>query len=317
MDGIDEKTARSIRHDVNREFADEQLRRVAKQDVRIVTYWDATYPEMLKKIYDPPILLYAKGAFLEEANNIAVVGTRSPSEYGRGVAGRLSEGLARRGMTVVSGMARGIDTLAHRGALRGGGRTVAVLGCGLDVVYPPENKKLYEQVAASGAIISEFAMGAEPAGVHFPRRNRIISGLSLGTVVVEAGERSGALITAYMALDQGREVFAVPGSIQSPKSRGTHRLIKEGAKLVEGIEDILAEMPQWRDGGETEEKRNISATLSGQEKDVWEVLSDEPRHIDEIAAKANVTSSEALALLLSLELKNCVRQLSGMRFVRQ
>ncbi len=319
VDGVDEKIARNIRQKVNQGFADGELSRVQKHGACLITYWDSKYPKMLKKIYDPPILLYIKGKLDEkDENRIAIVGTRLPSQYGRWVAERLGEDFARRGITVVSGMARGIDTEAHRGALKGGGKTIAVLGCGVNVIYPSENRKLYQSIEESGAVLSEFPMNAEPAGVHFPRRNRIISGLSLGTIVVEAGEKSGALITAYMALDQGREVFAVPGSIRSPKSKGTHQLIKEGAKLVENLEDVLAEIPQWKDKGEKRAKReDVFERLSDQEKKVWEVLSERPIHIDRIAASANVTTSEALALLLSMELKDCVKQLSGMMFVRQ
>lgn len=319
VEGIDEKTAQNLKRRVDRRFVDNQLSLIQKYEAHVVSYWDSEYPEILKTIYDPPVLLYIKGSILKKnENSMAVVGMRSPSQYGRWAAERFGEDLAGYGIAVVSGMARGIDTYAHRGALKGGGRTIAVLGCGLDVVYPPENRKLYEQIVDSGAVISEFPMTAEPAGVHFPRRNRIISGLSVGTVVVEAGEKSGALITAYMALDQGREVFAVPGSIRSLKSRGTHRLIKEGAKLVESVEDILSEIPQWKENGEkTGKKRDVLELLSDEEKRLWEVLSEEPLHIDRIAVEASVTTHEALALLLSMELKNCVKQLSGMMFVRQ
>lgn len=319
VDGIDEKTARNIQQKVDRSFADEELSRIEKQGAHLVIYWDPKYPKMLKKIYDPPVLLYVMGVLDEkEENRIAVVGTRSPSQYGRWVAERFGEDFATRGITVVSGMARGIDTWAHRGALKGGGKTIAVLGCGLNVVYPAENRKLYKMIADSGAVLSEFPMNAEPAGVHFPRRNRIISGLSFGTVVVEAGEKSGALITAYMALDQGREVFAVPGSIRSSKTKGTHRLIKEGAKLVESLEDVLAEIPQWKEKGKKRgKKRDVSKLLSDGEKRLWGVLSEEPIHIDRITMKAKITTSEALAMLLSMELKNCVKQLSGMMFVRE
>lgn len=319
IDGIDEKTARCIRQEVNQDFAKDQLYRAEKLGVNILTYWNSQYPEMLKRIHDPPILLYVKGTF--QGNNekrIAIVGTRLPSQYGRWIAERFGEDLARRGITVVSGMARGVDSCAHQGALKGGGDTIAVLGCGVNVVYPPENQRLYKQIADVGALVSEFPMNTEPMGGHFPRRNRIISGLSLGTVVVEAGAKSGALITAYMALEQGREVFAVPGNVRSPKTRGVHRLIKEGAKLVEGIEDILEEIPQWIENGKiTKNKEEVSVILSDQEKVIWETLSDGPIHIDQIASEANVTTSEALALLLSMELKNCIKQLSGMMFVRQ
>lgn len=319
VEGIDEKTARNIRQKVDRKFAEDQLSRVEKHGAQLISFWDSKYPDVLKKIHDPPVLLYVKGSLdARENHRLAIVGTRTPSSYGRQIAERLGMDLSRRAVTVVSGIARGIDTAAHRGALKGGGRTVAVLGCGLDVIYPPENGRLYEQVSENGALISEFPMTAEPAGVHFPRRNRIISGLSLGTVVVEAGEKSGALITAYMALEQGREVFAVPGDVRSVKSRGTHKLIKEGAKLIEDVEDIFAEIPALNAHREdTEAKVDFSRLLTEDEMLVWRVLAAEPVHIDRIAVDAGVNTQEALALLLSMELKDCVKQLSGMMFVRR
>ena len=318
VEGIDEKKATKIKQKIDRRFVDDQLLRVEKQKVRLITLWDPDYPDILKSIYDAPVLLYVKGALDEKnGNRLAVVGTRSSTSYGQWATEHLCEDLARRGVVIVSGMARGIDTLAHRGAIKGGGKTIAVLGSGVDVVYPPENEGLYERISETGAVISEFPMKTEPAPGHFPRRNRIISGLSLGTVVVEAGHKSGALITAYMALEQGREVFAVPGSIRSRTTRGTHKLIKEGAKLVESVEDILTEIPQWKSDEEAGQKvEDVSERLSQEERVLWDVLSEEPLHIDEIAAQANVTTSEALAMLLSMELKNCVKQLSGMMFVR-
>jgi len=318
VEGIDENKAERIKKKINRLFADDQLSRVEKHKVRLITLWDADYPEILKSIYDAPVLLYVKGTLDgKNGNRLAVVGTRSSTSYGQWAAEYLCEDLARRGVVIVSGMARGIDTLAHRGAIKGGGKTIAVLGSGVDVVYPPENDGLYERISETGAVISEFPMNTEPASGHFPRRNRIISGLSVGTVVVEADHKSGALITAYIALEQGREVFAVPGSIRSRTSRGTHKLIKEGAKLVESVDDILAEMPQWKSDEESgQNMEDVSERLSEEERVLWDVLSEEPLHIDGIAAQANVTTSEALAMLLSMELKNCVKQFSGMMFVR-
>ena len=318
IDTIDEKTAQAIRQKVNPRFAESQLSQIEKYQVKCIRYWDPEYPEILKRIYDPPVVLFVKGKLDRlDDDNIAVVGMRSPSEYGRWIAEKLGQDLARHGVVVVSGMARGIDTQVQYGVLKASGKTMAILGCGINVVYPPENRRLYEKIIETGLVISEFPMNTEPASGHFPRRNRIISGLSLGTVVVEAGEKSGALITAYMALEQGREVFAVPGSIRSSKTRGTHRLLKEGAKLVECVEDILVEIPGWTiDEKERDHKSNIVDQLSAGEKKLWQVLSDEPLHIDRIAIEANVTTSEALAVLLSMELKNCVKQISGMMFVR-
>jgi DNA processing protein len=318
VDGIDEKTAKSIKNQTDPKFAENQLQLAEKENIQIMTFWDRSYPEILKKIYDPPIVLFIKGS-LENTDGIAIVGTRSPSKTGQWAAEHFSKGFVENDITIVSGMARGIDTWAHRGAVRDNGRTIAVLGSGVDVIYPPENRILYHKIIEKGAVISEFPIRTEPKSVHFPRRNRIISGLSLGTVVVEAGEKSGALITAYMALEQGREVFAVPGSIRNLKSRGTHRLIKEGAKLVENVEDVYSELPGLKKKEIDKKKRrtDMAELLSASEMKLWNVLSEEPTHIDQIAEQAKIHTSEALAHLLSMELKNCVRQISGMKFIRQ
>ena len=318
VDGIDEYIAENIKKKLNKSFADKQISHSQKSGVQIITFWDPEYPDLLRKIYDPPVLLFIRGVLSgKDENRIAVVGMRYPSYYGSSVAERFGEDLARMGIVVVSGMARGIDTKAHWGAIKGEGRTLAVLGCGLDIIYPPENVRLYEQITERGAVISEFPMTTKPVGSNFPRRNRIISGLSLGTVVVEARERSGALITAYMALDQGREVFAVPGSIKSEKSKGTHRLIREGARLAESVSDIISEIPEYShcmDKGNSEER--LIESLTSSEKLLWDILSEEPIHIDQIASCAKKTTSEVLALLLCMELKNSVKQLSGKMFVR-
>ena len=318
VEGIDKKMAEQILSNRNSKFAERQLHLCKKYNVKVIDYWDELYPDLLKKIYDPPVLLFVRG-ILPWIPCIAVVGTRRPSQYGMWVGGRLGEDLVKRGAVVVSGMARGVDTHAHRGALKASGKTIAVLGSGVDVVYPPENGLIYKNIINSGAVISEFPMGTEPSGGHFPRRNRIISGLSLGTVVVEAGERSGALITAYMALEQGRDVFAVPGPIKGENSKGPHRLLKEGAKLVESVDDIVSEIRelQVQSPFKKETKQSVTDTFTQGEKRIWDVLSDDPLHIDQIATKLAVSTSEALATLLSLELKNCVKQLTGMRFIRQ
>jgi DNA processing protein len=316
VENIDEKTANAILNERDAAFADRQLQSADKNGVQLVAYWDDDYPEALKAIHDPPVLLFVKGnRFSENHPTIAVVGTRTPSTYGRTMAEKFAVDLVQAGAAVASGMARGVDTGAHRGAIKAGGPTWAVLGCCVDVVYPPENKKLYQDIVESGAVVSEFPMNTPPDPGHFPRRNRIISGLSLGTLVIEAGEKSGALITAYMALEQNREVFALPGNVTSPKSRGTNRLIQEGAKLVTCLEDIASELPALAGkSGKPEVKVLESLTL--REKTLWETLSDEPRHVDEIANGIGITTSEALAILLSLELKSCARQLPGTRFVR-
>ncbi|MBN1895336.1 DNA-processing protein DprA [bacterium] len=316
VDGMDEKTAEAVRSSADPGFADEQIRAAEKEGVRIMHFWEKGFPELLKRIHDPPVLLFIKGnADALSLPGFAVVGTRSPTLYGRTVARMLCGQMAARGLVVYSGMARGIDTLAHESAMAGGGLTVAVLGSGLDVPYPPENRTLFDRITGQGAVISEYPMHAEPLAPHFPRRNRIISGLSLGTLVVEAGAKSGALITADTALEQDREIFSIPGSIQSEKSRGTHRLIREGAKLVENIDDLLEEFPDLKCRPVRDEP--VIPCLTEPEASVWRSLTVEPLHVDRIAANAGISASEALAVLLSLELKDCARQLSGMMFVRQ
>lgn len=318
IDGIDEKTAHDIKTKVDFHFVDDQFNRMKNQDVQIVTFWNDEYPEILKTIYDPPIILYVKGNIPKNPDMIGMVGTRMSTRYGNDVAERMAGEMAYHEIVVVSGMARGIDTHVHWGAIKNGGVTIAVLGCGVDRVYPPENLRLYKKIITSGAVISEFPMNTEPMAGNFPRRNRIISGLSLGTIVVEAGERSGALITGFIALEQGREVFAIPGDIRSSKSRGPHRLIKEGAKLAENIEDIFNEIPRWHaKTGEARKPTVDMDALNPLEKSLWEALSHEPCHIDRISKELNLNTSEVLAGLLSLELKNYIKQLSGMMFVRK
>ncbi len=314
---LDEKTAQNFAAGIDNSFAGRQLSLMEKHGVRLISFWDEDYPSLLKTIYDPPTLLFVRGETeLLNGNCLAVVGMRASSQYGQWAAKHFSSELSRRSVTVVSGLARGIDTQAHWGGLSGPGSTVAVLGCGVDIVYPPENNKLYAAVAERGALISEFPLGTEPMAGYFPRRNRIISGLSLGTLVVEAGEKSGALITAYMALDQGREVFAVPGEIRSVKTRGCHRLIKQGAILVENCEDILAGLRLTLPSPEGRSVQPERPTLVEKEEDLLTGLATEPIHVDELATGSSSTTSEVLALLLSLELKGYVRQLPGKMFVR-
>ncbi len=219
-----------------KEALDKSLRLIEEHEVTVVTFVDPAYPAVLKHIHDPPPLLYVKGSLAPaDRNAISVVGSRRATHYGKTVAGKLAGDLARMSITVVSGMAYGVDTAAHKGALEAGGRTIAVLGCGVDIVYPRPNSKLYERITESGAVISEFPMGTQPSPGNFPLRNRIVSGITLGTLVIEAPRKSGALITARLAMEQGREVFAVPGNIFSPYGEGCHLLIKDGAKLVENV----------------------------------------------------------------------------------
>ena len=291
------------------------LRRLERCGGHVVTWNDDAYPGRLRQIPDAPPFLYVRGR-LEPADGlaIAVVGSRSPSAYGREMTRRLSDGLSRLGVTVVSGLARGIDAEAHRAALRAGGRTVAALGSGLDVIYPGEHRNLADEIAQQGAVISELAPGTGPDAENFPARNRIISGLALGTLVVEATDKSGSLITARMAAEQGREVFAVPGPV-GPRSTGPHRLIKQGAKLTETVEDIIEEVaPQ------------LLATLGSRIKPAAEepnemeqrllvTLPSEALHIDQIMKLMSWTAPQALETLLGLEIKGLVRQLPGKFFL--
>jgi DNA processing protein len=300
-----------------------ELEIVERRGCKVITIQDESYPINLKAIYDPPQVLYIKGDLLP-ADSLAVsmVGTRSASPYGKMVAELLSGQLATRGITVVSGMAYGVDTAAHTGALSGGGRTIAVMGNGLDVIYPARNLKLLGEIVGSGAAVSEFPMGMKPLKNNFPRRNRVISGLSLGTLVVEAPKRSGALITAEYALNQGREVFAVPGRIDSETSGGTHELIKQGAKLVESVEDILDELPAYtlepltKEDVEIEEER-MELQLSEDEKAVWKVVGSSSIHIDNIARGATLPAYKVSAALVMLELKGLVQQSAGKMFTRK
>lgn len=315
--GIDTIIAQKIRAEFDREFVNSQLAILESSSFKMITIFDENYPPRLKNIYDPPVVIFHQGEFIPEDDDaIAVVGTRTPTSYGKGVAEVLVKGLVEQNLTIVSGFARGIDTSAHKAALKSGGRTIAVLGNGLDRVYPAENRRLRNQILESGVYFSEFPFGTKPDAVNFPRRNRIISGLSLGVVVIEAGERSGALITAYYALDQNREVFAVPGRIFDAKSAGTNGLIQKGAKLVENVDDILSEIEANRKFITVPRQVEIEFKFEGDEKVVYETLSHDPIHIDSISEKINRTSYEVLSILLSLELKGAIRQLAGKMFVR-
>jgi DNA processing protein len=277
---------------------------------------------LLKTIEDPPAVLYVKGDLGDPtAPGIALVGSRHPSTYGKVVTEQLARGLVGRGITVVSGLARGIDSVAHLNSLESGGRTIAIMGCGLSHMYPPENRRMAERISRQGAVVSEFPMATKPDRLNFPLRNRTISGLSLGTVVVEAGERSGALITAQWALEQGREVFAVPGNVTAPTSRGTNRLIKMGAKLVEGVDDILEELPAYALGGQYDRasgpRELCQADSTPDERHLLEVLDPvEARHMDWVVEQAHLPTSVVSALLLRLELAGKVVQLPGKLFLK-
>jgi DNA processing protein len=301
-------------------FAKHQLARVNNCNGRIVTFWEASYPEGLKKIYDPPPLLFVRGSIVDDDRRaIAIVGTRSPSDYAVALARQFSRDLAVRGITVVSGLARGIDTHAHTSALEAGGRTLAVTGSGLDMIYPPENARLYQRIAGHGSIITEYPMGTKPDAVNFPRRNRLISGLTLGTVVIETDLDGGAMITAAAALDQNREVFAVPGLVTNRRARGCHALIRDGrAKLVETVDDIVVELShRLRPASASPVRAPLSPDLTLFEKLVYEWLTEEPQHIDAIAAGVKLSPADALVTLLGLEFKGHVKQLPGKMFVKR
>lgn len=304
-----------------------ELELARENKIDIVTILDKDYPENLKNIYDPPAVLYIRGKLLDcDYNSIAMVGSRRASFYGISTASRLSSDLSGLGITVVSGLARGIDTASHKGALAAKGRTIAVLGSGLLKIYPPENKKLAEEISASGAVISEFNLEMPPLARNFPRRNRIISGFSLGVVVVEAARNSGALITADLALQQSREVFAVPGKMDSVTSMGTHGLIKQGAKLISNSGDIIEEIAIKLKGFTDVKKKgnikkecveeNLAVALDKNAKSVYEILSKEPKHIDEIINLTKMKISELSSVIMKLQLNNMVKELPGKNFVR-
>ncbi len=303
------------------ETASAEIAAATAAGVRIVTISDPDYPGLLRHIPDPPPWLYVSGNLADSSPAIAMVGSRSASRYGLDAARRLAAHLALRGVTVVSGMALGIDTAAHQGVLEAGGRTVAVLGSGLGRIYPPENRSLARRIASAGAVVSEWAMDSGPDAHHFPRRNRIISGMCLGTVVVEASRRSGALITARLALEQNREVFAVPGSIGSLKSAGSHHLIRQGAKLVERVEDILEEFPGYTKsmtapaaGDVPAGQKDVPTTLSNEALRVLAALEAYPVHIDVLARTVALPPGTLAGLLLELELAGCAVQWPGKRF---
>ena len=294
---------------------DDELRRIREAGVTIVTFTDPSYPDRLRMIADPPAVLYMKGSMtVADHRAVAIVGSRSASDYGRRVARDLARGLVSLGYTVVSGMARGIDGVAHESALHAGGRTIAVLGSGVDRPYPPEHEMLYRRMIGGGAVISELPVGTRPLAFNFPARNRLISGLSLGIVVVEATEKSGSLITAALALDQGREVFAVPGEVGASRSRGSHRLIRQGAKLVESVEDIIEEIePQLmgRRGASETTARVLPPSANASTRKIFALLQDNSLQVDQVIERSGLPAADVLESLLDLELQGFVRQAPG------
>ena len=320
--GIGDETADAIANWAKSVDLDRELRRIKEFGCQVLTQTDGDYPEFLRQIYDPPIVLYVKGRLsAKDKNSIAMVGSRRTSHYGQETARKLAYQLAYVGVTVVSGGARGIDTAAHQGALSAKGRTIAVLGTGINIIFPPENAALFQRIEANGAVITQFPFNRQADKQSFPIRNRIVAGMTLGTVVVEANLTSGALITAGMAIENGRQIFAVPGRIDSPQSKGCHDLIKKGAKLCEGAEDILSEFeylfpPTNRPPAPVEGGTLPALSLSENEQKVFDVLGVEEMAMDEVIRGSALPASAVSVALLGLEMKRLIRQLLGKLFVR-
>jgi len=315
VSGVSDAVAQAIANGGTAADAAAEMERAAKAGAHLVTIEDQDYPELLGQIYDPPLVLYVWGDLRPNEQAVAVVGTRTPTYYGQQQSERLANGLAARGFAIVAGLARGIDGHAHEGALAAGGRTIGVLGSGLLTIYPRENRLLAERVAANGAVISEFPMEAGPDPWNFPRRNRIISGISRGVVIVEAAASSGSLITASWAAEQNRLVFAVPGRVDSPTSAGCHALIRDGATLVEGPDDVLRELGSdlTREPGR-EMAPVIPADLSDVERGLLKMLDREPKHIDDLIRESGLAANQVAGTLVMLEIKKLAVQLPGKRF---
>ncbi len=311
--GLDSSSIKSIITSRPGIDLDIEMEKMDKSGVKAFTFHDVEYPARLKETYDYPPVLYVKGSLLTQDEwCLAIVGTRRATVYGRQVTGEIATDLVRSKITIVSGLARGIDTIAHHAALEAGGRTIAIFACGLDTVYPSENATLAWRIVENGALISEYPIGVRPRADNFPRRNRIMSGMSLGTLVVEAGETSGALITARMALEQNREVFAIPGSILSPTSYGTNHLIQEGAKLVTDYTDILEELNLMTVARQIEMKELIPPTDT--ESLLLKQIGNEPTHIDEICRTSGLPAAMVSSTLAMMELKGMVKQLGAMNY---
>jgi len=332
VSGLGFKTAERIAATREKFDPKPELELAHKLGVYLINLDDERYPPVLKRIYDPPPVLYVKGSLTRDDNlAISIVGSRRCSLYGQEQSSRFAHFLASAGFTICSGMARGIDTAAHQGALSARGRTIAVQGCGLATIFPPENKKLFELIAESGACLSELPLKYEPLRENFPPRNRIIAGLSLGTIVIEAALRSGALITARAALDYDREVMAVPGKIDSPLSRGAHQLIKQGARLIESVEDVTEALGHIGEqltehvgiaaanAAERAEKTLFDASqlkLSDAERKIYDCLNSEPKHVEQVIAETNLAAGVVSATLISMRLKGLIKQLPGSMFAK-
>lgn len=310
--GIEKELALSIK---NYQRSDEIKKKIEigkRLSIKTISLLDEDYPKNLKTIDDFPAVIFIRGEINnEDAKALAIIGTRRATEYGKNVAEKFAHELANFGITIISGLARGIDTKAHSGAIKAKGRTIAVLGCGIDVYYPPENRNLYTEISNNGAIVTEFNFGTPPWAYNFPKRNRLISGLALGVLAVEAGDSSGVLNTVNWAADQGRDVFVIPGGIHSRASEGTNRLIKEGAKPVTSVEDILEDLGI---AATKQEKREIP--LSENEKKLVDTIAVEPLYVDQIAETMSIDIPSLLTILLELEIKGLIKQLPGKRFVK-
>lgn len=327
IEGIDSVISGEIINSISdkekifREY-DRVCQNALRKGISMITIFDDDYPENLKKIFDAPVLLFYKGKLSDtDKYSVSIVGTRSPTEYGKYNCEKFTEGLSSLNVPVISGFARGIDTIVHKVCLKNNNLTYAIFGCGADVIYPYENRKLYYELSERGAVITEYELGAKPDKVNFPRRNRIISGISLGTLVIESGIKGGALLTAEIAVDQNKEVFALPGYINSRQSEGTNELIKRGqAKLVTEIDDILIELQTklrpFNRKINTEETDSMNQSIDEKEKIILNVLDHEPVHIDRINELTSLSVPDCLVSLLSLEFKNFVRQLPGKYFIR-
>jgi DNA processing protein len=333
IEGIGFKTAEQIASTRNKFDAISELELAEKLGVTLISYADQRYPVLLKRIYDPPPVLYIKGT-IEKMDNlsIAIVGSRRCSTYGQEQASRFSHLLATAGFTICSGMARGIDTAAHQGALSANGRTIAVQGCGLANIFPPENKKLFEMISQNGAVVSELPLRYEPLAENFPPRNRIIAGLSLGVIVIEAGLRSGSLITAKSAIENNREVMAIPGKIDSPLNGGTHQLIKDGARLIDCVEDVVEALGHI--GKELKDHVEVTTAqaqakidmplfdaehlkLSESERIVYDCLGKEPLHIERLIGEVDLDAGSVSGALVALRLKGLIKQVEGNFFMRK
>lgn len=312
--GLSAKLAERVVETRNSFDLDQYMEKLQAQEIEILTWDDSSYPAHLKQVDQPPPVLYLKGQITpEDAWAVAIVGTRAVTSYGRQVTEEVATTLAHNGITIVSGLARGVDAIAHSAALKAGGRTLAVLGSGVDRIYPPEHRGLAEKIAIQGAVMSDYAPGTPPESANFPPRNRIISGLSLAVVVIEAAETSGSLITASFAAEQGRDVFAVPGNIFAPQSKGTNRLIANGAKPMLAVKDILDALDLTRNL----ERREIRKALPSDptEASLFQIIGAEPLHVDEIRTQAGLPIDQVSATLAMMELKGMVRQVGGMQYV--